>query len=358
MDTTEQLLKTLTEAHAVPGYEGPMRKVMRDYLSPLGDLSTDHLGSLICALPGSGPNVMVAAHMDEVGFIINHITKEGFLKFLPLGGWFDQVLLGHRVVIKIHKQDVIGVIGSKPPHLLQPDARDKVVKLTDMYIDIGATSEEDIKEAGIRVGDPVVPDSSFTILSSGKTYMSKAFDDRVGCAVLTDTLRDLKQGNHPNSVYGVATVMEEVGGLRGARTSVYTVNPDVAIVLESGVAGDVPGISPEESNEKLGKGPVLGIYDALMISNLKFRDLVYNTAEELNISLQYSFMKGGATDGGMIHLHQSGVPTIVLAVSARHIHSHNAIIHRDDYDQTVKLVTALIRKLDTNTVNDLKTYLS
>jgi putative aminopeptidase FrvX len=356
MDSTEQLLKTLTEAHAVSGHEEQMRKVMREYLSPLGEIANDKLGSVICFAGGSGPKVMIAAHMDEVGFIVNHITKEGFLKFLPLGGWYDQVLLGHRVVVKTRKGDVIGVIGAKPPHLLPPEARDKVVKLAEMYIDIGVSSEEAVKEAGVRVGDPVVPDSSFAVMAGGKTYVSKAFDDRIGCAVMIDALRELKNGSHPNAVYGVATVMEEVASLRGAKTSVHVVNPDVAIILESGIAGDTPGITPEESAEKLGGGPVLGLYDALMIPNLKLRDLVYSTAEELKIPLQHFLIKGGATDGGAIHIHQAGVPTVVLSVSARHIHSHNSIIHREDYDRTVKLVAALVRKLDVSTVNDLVSY--
>ncbi len=358
MDATEQLLKMLTEAHAVSGYEAPLRKIMRDNLSPLGELSTDNLGSVVCALPGDGPKVMLAAHMDEIGFMVNHITKEGFLKFLPLGGWFDQVLLGHRVMIKTRTQDVIGVIGCKPPHLIPADQRDKVIKLAEMYIDIGASSEDEVKAAGVRLGDSVAPDSTFTILAGGKTYMSKAFDDRVGCAVLTDVLSDLKGGGHPNAVHGVATVMEEIGGLRGGRTSSFHVNPDVAIVLESGVAGDVPGILPEESSERLGKGPVLGLYDALMIPNLKFRELVIDTAQALEIPLQFGFMKGGATDGATIHINGRGVPTVVLAVSARHIHSHNAIIHRQDYDHTVKLVAALVRKLDADMVRDLKDFLS
>lgn len=356
MNSTEQLLKHLTEAQAVSGYEAPMRQVMRDYLTPLGDLSTDNTGSLICHQGGAGPKVMLAAHMDEVGFIVNHITKEGFLKFLPLGGWYDQVLLGHRVVINTRKGGVIGVIGAKPPHLLTPEAREKVVKLTEMYIDIGVSSEDAVKEAGVRVGDPVVPDSTFTILSGGKTYMCKAFDDRVGCAALIDVLRNLSNDGHPNAVYGTATVMEEVPILRGAKTAAYVVDPDIAIVLESGIAGDVPGIAPEQSSERLGGGPVLGLFDARMIPNLKLRDLVYSTAEELRIPLQSGFMERGATDGGVIHLHHAGVPTVVLAVSARHIHSHNSIIHRDDYDQTVKLTTALVRKLDAATVKSLTDY--
>jgi endoglucanase len=284
--------------------------------------------------------------------MVTHITNEGFLKFVQLGGWWDQVLLGHRVLIKTHRGDVLGVIGAKPPHMLDADQRNKVVLKKDMYIDIGATSKEDVQEAGIRVGDPVVPDSEFAVLANPKTYVSKAFDDRIGCALVVDALRHFKDNGHPNDLYGVATVMEEVG-IRGATTSAHLVNPDVAIILEADIAGDVPGIKAEESDVKLGGGPSIMIYDARMIPNIKLRDLVIDAARELNIEVQFSAMPGGATDGAAVHMHSSGVPTVVMAVPARHIHSHGAIIHRDDYDEAVRLLTAVVAKLDGPTVADL-----
>jgi endoglucanase len=182
--------------------------------------------------------------------------------------------------------------------------------------------------------------------------MSKAFDNRVGCALVIDALRHFQDEAHPNTLVGVQTVMEEVG-VRGATTSVRAVDPDVAIVLESDIAGDVPGIEPEVSNVKLGAGPTLLMYDARMIPNIKLRDLVLETAVSLDIPLQFSTITGGATDGAAIHLHGTGVPTIVIGVPARHIHSHSAIIHRDDYDNAVKLVTAVVAKLDEDTVRQL-----
>lgn len=321
-------------------------------MQPLGDLSQDKLGSLICHQPGEGPRVMLAGHMDEIGFMVSHITKEGFIKFQPLGGWWDQVLLGHRVVIKTHKGDVIAVIGAKPPHMLPPDERNKVVEKKDMYMDIGATSPEEVKVAGVRIGDPIVPLSNFIPLANGKTYLSKAFDNRVGCALVIDALRHFHDSHHPNDLYGVQTVMEEVG-VRGATTSVRVVNPDVAIILEADIAGDVPGIKPEESSVKLGGGPSLLVLDARMIPNIRLRDLVIETAESLHIPLQYSVIMGGATDGAAVHLHGTGVPTVVIGVPCRHIHSHGAILHRDDYDNAVELITAVIARLDTATVESL-----
>ena len=354
MDSTTQLLKDLTEANGVPGYESPVRAVVRKYLEPLGALSQDKIGSVICCKKGSSasPRVMLAGHMDEIGFMVKQITPEGFIKFLPLGGWFDQVLLGQRVLIQTSKGDVVGVLGAKPPHLLPPDEREKVVKRKDMYIDIGATSKEEVEAAGVRPGDPIVPRSDFVTLATGKTYLSKAFDDRVGVALIVSALQALKGKAHPNTLYGVATVMEEVG-VRGATTSVRAVEPDVAIVLESDIAGDVPGIRPDESSIKLGQGPTLVMYDARMIPNLKLRDLVLAVAAEEGIPVQLSALEGGATDGAAIHLHGTGVPTVVLAVAARHIHSHSSIIHRDDYDHAARLLVALIKRLDAAAVASL-----
>ncbi len=356
MDKTENLLKDLTEAHGIPGYEAEVRKVIRHYFKPLGDIEEDNMGSLICKKAGkdASPKIMLAGHMDEVGFMVKHISSNGFIKFTTLGGWWDQVLLSQRVGIKTRKGDVIGVIGAKPPHLLSPDERNKVVARKQMYIDIGATSEKDVDKAGVRVGDPIVPVSEFTVLANPKTYMSKAFDDRVGCAVVISALGSLKK-THPNALYGVATVQEEVG-VRGATTSVDMVNPDIAIILESDIAGDVPGIKPDESSTKFSGGPSLLLYDARMIPNLKLRDLVIDTAKKNKIPLQFTTMEGGATDGSVIHLHKSGVPTIVLGVPSRHIHSHNSIIHRDDFDNTVKLLKAVIQKLDKKTVQDIKSF--
>jgi putative aminopeptidase FrvX len=227
-----------------------------------------------------------------------------------------------------------------------------MVEKKDMYIDIGASSEEEVKERGVRPGDPIIPVSDFAILANPRTYMSKAWDDRIGCALFIQAIQHLTQESHPNTVYGVGTVQEEVG-LRGAKTSAHVVSPDVAIILEVDIAGDVPGIEPEELDIKLGKGPSLLVYDARMIPNLKLRDLVIETAQELEMPLQFSAMEGGATDGGMIHFHAGGVPTVVIGVPTRHIHSHVGILHRDDYDNALKLVIALIKKLDEATVREL-----
>ena len=354
MDFTLNLLKELTKTSGVSGYETPIRSLVRKYLEKYGELTQDKIGSVICRKQGTSekPRIMLAGHMDEIGFMVKQITPEGFIKFLPLGGWFDQVLLGQRVVIQSQKGDVVGVIGAKPPHLLPADERDKVVKRKDMYIDIGASTKDEVEAAGVQLGDPIIPRADFVELTGGLTYLSKAFDDRVGTALVISAMQELQQKSHPNTVYGVATVMEEVG-IRGATTSVRAVDPDVAIVLESDIAGDVPGIKPDESSIKLGLGPTIVFFDARMIPNIKFRDLVLETAKQIGVPVQLSAIEGGATDGGVIHLHGIGVPTLVIGVAARHIHSHSSIIHRHDYDNAVKLLSALIDRLDAITVASL-----
>jgi putative aminopeptidase FrvX len=354
MDHTEQLLKEITEASGVPGYEGDVRAIMRQHLEDVAAIEQDKMGSFIGKHSGTSdrPRVMLAGHMDEIGFMATLITKEGFVKFVPLGGWWDQVMLGHRVVVKTAKGDVVGVLGAKPPHLLDAEERKKVVDKKDMYIDVGASTEEQVREIGVRPGDPIIPVSEFTIMANPQFYLSKAFDNRVGCALAIEAVRQLAQDGHPNAVYAVGTVQEEVG-TRGAKTSAFAIDPDVGIILEVDIAGDVPGIKPEESAVKIGGGPTLLVYDARMIPNLKLRDMVITTAGELGIPLQFSAMPGGATDGAQIHLHNEGVPTVVIGVPTRHIHSHNAILSREDYDRALQLVVALVKKLDTETVTGL-----
>ena len=354
MDKTEKLLKELTEASGVPGYEAEISSIIYKNFKNFGKLTKDKMGSIICEKEGKSrsPKIMLASHMDEIGFMVKHITKEGFLKFTPLGGWWDQVLLTQPVKIITNKGEVVGVIGAKPPHLLPQEERNKVVLKKNMYIDVGAVSKDEVEEIGIRVGDPVIPYSNFNILSTSDTYMSKAFDDRVGCGVVISTLEKLKKTSHPSTLYATATVQEEVG-VRGANTSVEMVDPDIAFILESDIAGDVPGIRPEESSTKMGGGPSLLLYDARMIPNLKLRDLVIETAKKEKIPLQFTTMEGGATDGSVIHLHKYGVPTVVLGVPTRHIHSHNSIIRRSDFDNTVKLLVALIKSLNKSSVSKL-----
>ncbi len=352
MDRTQEFLKQLVEAHGAPGAESDVAAVMQRHLKGVGAISRDRLGSFICEKKGTGagPRVMLAGHLDEVGFMVKSITKDGFVKFLPLGGWWGHVVLGQRLIIRTRKGDVLGVVGSKPPHELREEDRKRVLEIREMYIDVGATSDWDVKkQLDIRPGDPILPDSSFTLMANPNLMLAKAWDNRLGCALAAETVKELARGTHPNTVYAVATVQEEVG-LRGAQTSAHRINPDVGIALDVGIAHDTPGT---EGDEKLGGGPLIVIYDSSAIPNRKLLDLTVDTAKKLRIPLQFESVERGGTDAGRIHLNADGVPSISMGCAARYIHSHVSIIDRRDFDQTVKLLVALVKRLDRKTVDGL-----
>jgi putative aminopeptidase FrvX len=354
LDKTEILLKEITDATGVSGHEAGAREIMARHLKGIAEINYDKLGSIIARKEGSAvsPRVLIAGHLDEIGFMVKEITKEGYIKFLGLGGWWGHVALGQRVWIMTSGGPVIGVVGSKPPHLLQPKDREKVMELSDMYIDVGTMEKYDIsKKLGVRVGDPIVPDSTFVIMNNEKMYMGKAFDNRVSCALVVDVIRHFNTAAHPNTIFGIGTVQEEVG-LRGARTVAYEVDPEVAIIADVGIAQDVPPDGYSRA-EKLGAGPAILIYDAGMIPNQRLRQLAIKTAEENKIPFHLTYMERGATDGSEIHKSRSGVPTLVIGVPIRYVHSHNGIMYRGDYDNTVKLVVTLVKKMNKKTVENL-----
>jgi putative aminopeptidase FrvX len=355
LDETLTMLKELTDAKGIPGNEREVREVMKKYIAPFADeITTDGLGSLIAEKVGKegGPKIMVAGHLDEVGFMITQIDDKGFLRFQPVGGWWGQVMLAQRVTIVTRKGDVTGIIGSKPPHILSPEARKKPVEIKDMFIDIGASSREEATEWGIRPGDMVVPYFEFTVMNNEKMLLAKAWDNRIGCAIAIDVLRLLKGVDHPNVVYGVGNVQEEVG-LRGAKTATYKIQPDIGFAVDVGIAGDTPGISEREAMSKMGKGPQVVVYDASLIAHKGLRDLVTDTADEMNIPYQFESIPGGGTDAGSIHLTHNGVPAMAITIATRYIHSHAAMLHRDDYENAVKLIVEVIKRLDRETVDKI-----
>ena len=347
MDEKMNWLKRYSETCGVSGFEGPMKDLLLERMGAQAKVSYDKLGSVIFTAEGQeeGPKVMLASHMDEIGFMIKHITKEGFLRFVCLGGWWEQVMLGQRVTVHGKKGDLVGVIGSKPPHILTPEERTKVVKKSDMYIDIGAKDEDEARALGAEEGCAVTPFAEFAQMGDGKTLLGKAWDNRIGCAVMTDVMENLSKEEHANTVYGVATVQEEVG-LRGAQTSVNMLKPDVAFVLDTCVAGGTPGVADEIAPAKIGKGVAITLYDAGMIPNTALRDFALQVAKKINIPTQFSISEGGATDGGRIHLHDAGVLTLSFSIPTRYIHSHQSVIHLDDYLGAVKLITAMVLQLD------------
>lgn len=352
MDDTLKMLKELTDANGIPGNEREPRDVMRKYIEPFADeVTQDHLGSLIAKKTGSSaePKIMVAGHLDEIGFMVTSIDDKGFVRFQTVGGWWEQVMLAQRVTIMTRNGNVQGVIGSKPPHIISPEARKKVVDKKDMFIDIGASSKEEAAEFGVRPGDGIVPVCEFTVMKNEKMLMAKAWDNRIGCAIAIEVLRQLKGVDHPNTVYGVGTVQEEVG-LRGARTSAHLIQPDIGFGVDVGIAGDTPGVTEKEALAKMGEGPQIIMYDASMVSHKGLRDFVTDTADEAGIPYQFDYVAGGGTDSGAIHLTANGVPALSITIATRYIHTHAAILHRDDFDNAVKLIVEVIKKLDKDTV--------
>lgn len=357
MDDQLQMFRELTEAPGVPGQEGAVREVMLRYLAPLGELVTDRLGSIVAYKTGQGvdaksaPKVLIAGHMDEVGFLVKLIDDNGYIKFQGLGGWWEQVMLAQRVLIRTHKGDIVGVFGSKPPHLLTAEERKKMVQKDDMFIDVGVTSREDAIAAGVRPGDPIIPICPFTVMANEKMLLAKAWDNRFGCALAIETLKEIGP-DHPNTLYAGATVQEEVG-LRGAQTLSQKIMPDVAIALDVTIAGDTPGVKSHQAEGKLGKGPVLLLYDATLVPNLKLRDLCMEVAETNNIPLQFDMVAAGGTDAGKFQYASEGVPSIAIGVPTRYIHSAASILNLDDFNNATRLLVALIKRLDAATVAGL-----
>ncbi|MGX9706199.1 Putative aminopeptidase FrvX [Laceyella tengchongensis] len=341
--------EVLTQTPGAPGFEQAMRKVMRTYISEVTEeIVQDRLGGIYGVKRGTeeGPKILFAGHMDEVAFMITRITADGFLKFQPLGGWWSQVLLAQRVdVITRDGKRIPGVIGSVPPHLLSDERRNKVVDVNQMFIDIGATSEEDVKEWGIRLGDVVVPHCPFVEMEGGKRVMSKAWDNRFGCGLVLEVLEELARTDHPNTVYAGATVQEEVG-LRGAGVAAEMIQPDVFLAVDSGPAGDTPGVS--DGFGKIGGGVVIRIYDRSMITSPGMRDFLLDTAESEQIPYQF-FVSQGGTDAGRVHQSGIGIPSAAIGICARYIHSHASIVDKEDVEAAKAFALALIKRLDQTT---------
>jgi putative aminopeptidase FrvX len=353
-----RLLQRLTEANGVSGYEHEVRHLMQEELKQLDvPVVTDGLGSIFGEKRGlsDNPRILLAGHLDEVGFMVTEITKNGYLRFSPLGGWWSQVLLSQRVTVTTERRKFTGVIGSKALHLLTPEERNKTLPIREMYIDVGAKSDEQIKEWGICIGDPIVPICPFEILPDQDTVLAKALDNRMGCYLALEVLRRLQVEEHPNTVVAGATVQEEVG-LRGALTSVNLIEPDVAFALDVGIAEDAPG-QEALTRPKMGQGPLITFLDASMIPNIGLRNLVVETAKEHNIPTQLETMTGGGTDAGRFHVFGRGVPSLVVGVAARYIHSHVSMLSIQDMEYAIELLVLVIKKLDKPKIAEFTSFL-
>ncbi len=355
-DPTETLLRDLSEAPGPSGFEEAVRAIMVPRMKAASDdIRYDGLGSVIARQGSSGPRIMLDAHMDELGGVLRRVTPDGFVSMQMLGGWLDQALAGQRWVIIGSKGPVHAVSSIRDIHLAPAEERGVLIKRDAVFLDVGAGSPAEVAALGIAPGDPVVPDSGFEVLNGTANYAGKAWDDRVGCAVLLMAMERLKATGHPNQIVFVATVQEEIG-LRGARAASAIVKPDVGIAIEGGVTGDAGGAHPEESQVKLGHGPGLFLYDSSALPNRKLVALIRKVAAETGVPLQFDLVQGYGDDSAEMQTVGGGAPTVNLVVPARYTHVHTGVINRHDFDQTVDLVVALLRRLDAKTVADLRDF--
>lgn len=349
---TLELFKTLTEVQGAPGNEHLVRAFMRQELEKYSDeLVQDRLGGIFGMKKGSdGPTIMVAGHMDEVGFMVTQVTENGMIRFQPLGGWWNQVMLAQRVQIMTDNGPIIGVIGSIPPHLLDEETRKKPMDIKNMLIDIGADDREDAEKIGIKQGQQIVPVCPFTPMANDKKILAKAWDNRYGCGLSIELLKELKDEKLPNTLYSGATVQEEVG-LRGAQAAANMIRPDLFFALDASPANDMTGDKKEFGH--LGKGALLRIFDRSMITHRGMKEYLLDTAESNNIPYQY-FISMGGTDAGRVHTSNEGVPSAVIGICSRYIHTSSSIIHVDDYAAAKELLVKLVKSADQSTVDSIR----
>jgi endoglucanase len=351
LDETEKMLRDLSEAPGVSGYEEPAAQVFMRYLEPYVDeLRRDRLGGVIAVKKGASesPRIMIDAHLDEIGFMVKRIDENGFVKFFPLGWNFSQQLLDHRVIIHTRKGPVLGVINTGPDI-----DENKVIPREDMWIDVGVANKEEAEALGIQPADPITHESKFTPLANRKFLLGKAWDDRIGLGIIIGVLKNLAGEKHPNTVFATGAVQEEIT-LAGAKTVVEAVKPDIAITLDIDVTSDLPAnTSADYAQPVLGQGVVFILHTSEMLPHVKLRQWVQDVAAELKIPHQFMLEEGGGTDAGPIHKWNLGVPTLDLVISQRYYHSANGIIHRDDYESAVRLITEVVKRLDKKMVEEL-----
>ncbi|UCH70896.1 MAG: M42 family metallopeptidase [Candidatus Bathyarchaeota archaeon] len=335
------VLETLSNACGVAGREEEIQVLMKELLKPhMDEIKEDKLGNVIGVKKGKGntPKVMLTAHMDEIGLMVKNITKEGFIHFTKIGGIDDRILVAQKVLVHTKKGPITGVIGSKPPHILKEEEKKKVIEADKLFIDVGATSREDAQKIGLQIGDPVSFDIKFARVGN-EAVVGKAFDDRVGCAALVETLARL--GKADCTVFAVGTIQEEVG-LRGATVAAFQLRPDVGVALDVTVAGDVPGVQEVEAPIKMRKGPSVTVTDYGLITHPKVLKWFIDAAEESKVPYQLESTSGGTTDAARIALSREGVPSGVLSIPTRYIHSPASLLSLVDLENTIKLtVTAL-----------------
>jgi endoglucanase len=346
----KDFLRRLLDAPGPSGFEVRPARVWRTEAEGFADeVSVDVNGNSMAGLKtGGAPRVMMAGHIDEIGLQVTHIDKEGFLYVDEIGGWDAQVLVGQRVRILARSGDILGVVGKKAIHLIKPDERSKASKTTDLWVDVGATSRDEASEMGLRVGDPMVLDQAMIELA-GDRIASRAIDNRIGAFVVLEALRLLSADPPAASTWAVATAQEEIGYQGGgARSSAFSLQPSVALVVDVTFSTDVPDISKKELGEhEVGGGPVLSRGSAA--HPVVFERLVeVAEAEGIPFSMQAS-PRATRTDADGIHLTRAGVPTGLVSVPNRYMHSPNEVVSMADLENTARLLAAFVRSLGPDT---------
>jgi tetrahedral aminopeptidase len=339
----DPLLKKIIEAAGVSGYGSDIAFIMKQELKKYSDeIKTDAFGNIIARKGKGGKKIMLAAHMDEIGLMVKHVSKDGFISFIKIGGIDDRVLPGQRVIVKSRKGDLRGIIGTKPPHLLKDEERKQVIKYDTMFIDVGLSSRDEVLKK-IEISDPVVFEPNAGVLN-GKICYGKAPDDRVGCYVMLKIMERLKA---KAEIYAVATTQEEVG-LKGARVSSFRLAPDFALAIDTTVAGDTPGITEKETDLKLGNGVAVTIIEAAgrgLVVNGAVKEMFFDTARVNKIKYQIDVVEGGMTDGAIIAMNREGILTGVIAVPCRYIHAPTGVFHLDDVESAISLGTKVIERV-------------
>lgn len=333
------LLQELTEAHGVPGQEDRIRAIVARELKPLADLSTDPMGNLIAHRQGKkgAKKLMLAAHMDEIGFVVSHISDKGFLRIVPVGGWDPRMMAAQRVMVDAESGLLPGLLmlGVKPKHLLSAEEAGRTMKIEDFFVDLGMDGEQAKKL--VRIGDGVSMDRKFQVL--GDRFTCKAMDDRVAVFVMIEAVK--KAAKHNVDLYAVATVQEEIG-LRGATAVGSSVKPDVVVALDITLANDFPGIPEEISVTKLGEGTAIKFMDSSLICHPKVVEHFRRLAVAKKIKHQIELLPLGGTDAGGVQRQNGGIPAFTLSIPCRYVHTVNETVHSGDVQASIDLLAAYI----------------
>lgn len=344
----QKLLERCSQVAAPSGFEGPVRRLVREELASCATVVTHTSGNIVCSLPGSGPRVGLLAHLDEIGFMVQGVTPDGFLLVAPLGGWWNHTLPSQRMrVLTRDGRSITGQVGTKPPHLLPESQRKQVMATESLFVDVGASDAAEVEALGIRPGCAVAPDVALQPLAVPHRWMGKAFDNRAGVYAMIRSLQTLGREHLDCSLKGIGTVQEEVG-TRGARALEEPL--DLAIILEGPPADDTLGQSAICRQGALGQGVQVRLYDPTNITPPALADWVLEVAAEENIPCQPAVRRTGGTDAAASYPNWQGRPAIVLGVPVRYIHAHNGILDDRDLESCVALVCALVRRLNERSI--------